>query len=215
MEKEEAQKYNNELFRYLGVRYKCNTIRDYYLIKTLYTLFQIFSSEEVLKYYDELLDEYFDMTGVNNKDIKQKVYNHTIEDFYYNYGFTEGLYQYWLKYYYPTCLNFVSFLAIYSGEEVPYTVFENTTKTAMNKTFKFMENQSIEMIRNEMSLISIFTKMYEKIIGYKLLFVWRAKKDEKTCSICKSLDGKIYRYVPDKAHPNCRCTLELDRRLKD
>ena len=142
-------------------------------------------------YYNEI------PTEANKKDI----FDITGEGIYYNFGITEGLYQYWLKYYYPTCLNFVSFLAIYSGEELPFTVFENTTNTAMNKFIHFIEEQSVDIIRNMVSNIS------KKDTSIK--FIWRAKKDEKTCKICKSLNGKVYTYKPNQAHPNCRCVLEI------
>lgn len=215
MEREEAQNYNNELFRYTGVRYKCNTIRDYYLIKVLYELFSIYKADDIIAYYDLILDDYFDKTKVDNSKIKKIVKDKTVEGFYYNYGYTQGLYQYWLKYYYPTCLNFVSFLAIYSGEELDYTVFENTTTTALNKTFRFMENQSIDMIRNEMSILSDISDEYKSELGYKIKFIWHAKQDEKTCKTCWSLNGKKYNYAPDKAHANCRCTLELRREYEE
>lgn len=36
---------------------------------------------------------------------------------------------------------------------------------------------------------------------------WVAEKDEKTCSVCHSRDGKIYELdlLPPKPHINCRC----------
>lgn len=40
---------------------------------------------------------------------------------------------------------------------------------------------------------------------------WVAKKDDKTCEICKERDGKIYRLkdFPTKPHYNCRCEMRL------
>lgn len=37
---------------------------------------------------------------------------------------------------------------------------------------------------------------------------WVTEHDEKTCSRCSSMDGKVYRIeeFPSKPHPNCRCT---------
>ena len=147
-----------------GLRFKCNTIRDYYLIKTLHSLLGIVQDPIVLEYYDGLLDTYYNDLGIGRPILKKKVIDKTIEGFYFNYGFTEGLYQYWLKYYYPTCLNFVSFLAIYSGEELPYTVFENTTKTSLNKLLKFIEEQSVDMIRNEMTNVEEISSEITKAI---------------------------------------------------
>lgn len=39
------------------------------------------------------------------------------------------------------------------------------------------------------------------------LVQWIAEKDEKTCSVCHSRDGKVYELesLPQKPHPNCRC----------
>ena len=38
---------------------------------------------------------------------------------------------------------------------------------------------------------------------------WVTMKDEKTCSDCETLDGKIFdiNNIPDKPHPRCRCVL--------
>ena len=166
----------------------------------------LLEDDNVSKYYNEIMSDYFDEVPIKkNKELKEKVIDRTVEGFYYNYGLTEGLYKYWLKYYYPTCLNFVSFLAIYSGEELPYTVFENTTNTALNKLMYFIEEQSIEMVRNELSELEELSEEYN--IDIKL--VWRATHDRKVCDICRRLDGKVYNYIPNKAHPNCRCKLEV------
>ena len=37
---------------------------------------------------------------------------------------------------------------------------------------------------------------------------WVTEDDEKTCSVCKSLDGNVYRLenFPSKPHPRCRCS---------
>lgn len=213
-EKEEALEMNKELFSLTGTKFKCRTLREYYLIKILYELLTALKETDMDQYYKDILNQYYDKTNVNNKVIRDKLIDDTLEGYYYNYGYTEGLYQYWLKYYYPTVLNFTSFLAIYSGDLLPYTTFINTTNTAFNKLDKFIENQSVEMIRNEMYLLSEITDEYEEELGYKIRFVWVAKKDELTCKICKALNGKEFRYVPDLAHPNCRCTLELKREMR-
>lgn len=213
IEREEAQEMNNELFSLTGTRFKVRTLREYYLVKILYTLLMVFKDNDLEKYYQEVSDLYYDKTNVRNKVIREKVEHETLESFYYNYGLTQGLYQYWLKYYYPTCLNFTSFLAIYSGEELPYTVFINTTNTAFKKMEKFIENQSVEMIRNEMYLLSLLVHEYRNELGYDIHFIWVSEKDEITCKICRGLNGKIFTYKPDLAHPNCRCKLMLVKEL--
>lgn len=42
---------------------------------------------------------------------------------------------------------------------------------------------------------------------------WIAEKDDRTCKICRNMDGNIYPItdVPDKVHYNCRCTVEAVR----
>ena len=37
---------------------------------------------------------------------------------------------------------------------------------------------------------------------------WVTEDDEKTCSVCKQLDGNVYRLenFPSKPHPKCRCS---------
>ena len=139
------------------------------MIKTLYELLSIIQDPVVLEYDDEVLSTYYDKLKIGRPQLKKKVIDKTLEGYYYNYGFTEGLYQYWLKYYYPTCLNFTSFLAIYSGEELPYTVFENTTKTSLNKLTHFMKEQSIEMVRSMMTDIDEMSEEYD----LKIFFIWR------------------------------------------
>lgn len=39
---------------------------------------------------------------------------------------------------------------------------------------------------------------------------WVSEKDERTCSVCRKRDGKIYEIdkVPKDPHPNCRCRRE-------
>lgn len=41
--------------------------------------------------------------------------------------------------------------------------------------------------------------------------MWVAKKDDKTCEICKERDGQIYKLeeFPEKPHYNCRCEMRL------
>lgn len=213
-EKEEAQKYNNELFRLVGVKYQCKTIRDYYFIKTMYEMLSVYTGSDMEAYFDKLLDEYYNMTGIKHDVIKEKAKHNVIEDYYFNYGFTEAIYKYWLKYYYPTCLNFTSFLALYSGEELPFSVFENTTNTALKKMYRFLEEESVAMVRNELSEISKLSEEYESELGYKLVFRWKSKNDKKTCKTCWSLNGKVFEYQPNQVHANCRCTFEIERRYK-
>lgn len=42
------------------------------------------------------------------------------------------------------------------------------------------------------------------------LVIWRSEHDEKTCSVCRKMDGRIFHSdgVPPKPHPGCRCWTE-------
>lgn len=72
-EKMEAQKYNAELYSLTGLRFKCNTIRDYYLIKTLYELLSVIQDPVVLEYYDEVLNVYYDKLNIGRPTLKKKL----------------------------------------------------------------------------------------------------------------------------------------------
>ena len=43
-------------------------------------------------------------------------------------------------------------------------------------------------------------------------YIWHSENSEDTCDVCKSLDGKefdFYEEVPERPHPNCKCTVEI------
>lgn len=43
-------------------------------------------------------------------------------------------------------------------------------------------------------------------------YIWHSENSGDTCDVCKSLDGKefdFYEEVPERPHPNCRCTVEI------
>ncbi len=43
-------------------------------------------------------------------------------------------------------------------------------------------------------------------------YVWHSENGENTCDECKALDGKVFESseeVPNRPHPNCRCTVEI------
>ena len=43
-------------------------------------------------------------------------------------------------------------------------------------------------------------------------YIWHSENSENTCDVCKSLDGKefdFYEEIPERPHPNCRCTVEI------
>ena len=43
-------------------------------------------------------------------------------------------------------------------------------------------------------------------------YIWHSENGENTCEECKALDGQMFDYydeVPERPHPNCRCTVEI------
>ena len=43
-------------------------------------------------------------------------------------------------------------------------------------------------------------------------YVWHSENGENTCDECKKLDGQVFEMgekVPERPHPNCRCTVEI------
>lgn len=49
-------------------------------------------------------------------------------------------------------------------------------------------------------------------ISYNNKYVWHSENSEHTCEVCKSLDGKVFDFydeVPERPHPNCKCTVEV------
>lgn len=43
-------------------------------------------------------------------------------------------------------------------------------------------------------------------------YVWHAENGEHTCDKCKELDGQVFDFydeVPERPHPNCKCTVEI------
>ena len=80
--------------------------------------------------------------------------------------------------------------------------------------YRFLEEESVAMVRHELSEISKLSEEYESELGYKLVFRWKSRNDSKTCKTCWSLNGKVFEYQPNQVHANCRCTFEIERRYK-
>lgn len=43
-------------------------------------------------------------------------------------------------------------------------------------------------------------------------YVWHSENSEHTCDKCKELDGQVFDFydeVPERPHPNCKCTVEV------
>lgn len=66
---------------------------------------------------------------------------------------------------------------------------------------------------------NIETKVLKGGVSYNK-YVWHSENSENTCDICKSLDGQEFDYydeIPERPHPNCKCTVEIveDTNLDD
>lgn len=49
-------------------------------------------------------------------------------------------------------------------------------------------------------------------------YVWHSENGEHTCDVCKSLDGNVFDFydeVPERPHPNCRCTVEVVENIEE
>ena len=102
-EKEEALEMNKELFSLTGTKFKCRTLREYYLIKILYELLTALKETDMDQYYKDILNQYYDKTNVNNKVIRDKLIDDTLEGYYYNYGYTIQGYQHYYSSYSHLC----------------------------------------------------------------------------------------------------------------
>lgn len=77
---------------------------------------------------------------------------------------------------------------------------------ACKKTIDLMYTQSMQYA------IDCADEMEEEVMEWagEKHVIWRAEKDDRTCTVCKERDGIRYRIreVPPKPHYNCRCWLE-------
>ncbi len=74
---------------------------------------------------------------------------------------------------------------------------------------KLNENDYLEDAREEKE--NVETVLLKGGISYNR-YVWHSENSENTCDVCKSLDGKefdFYDEVPERPHPNCKCTVEI------
>lgn len=74
---------------------------------------------------------------------------------------------------------------------------------------KLNENDYLEDAREEKE--NVETILLKGGISYNR-YVWHSENSENTCDVCKSLDGKefdFYDEVPERPHPNCKCTVEI------
>lgn len=80
---------------------------------------------------------------------------------------------------------------------------------SLHRYKKLNENNYNQDAREEKE--NIETILLKGGISYNK-YIWHSENSEDTCDVCKSLDGKefdFYEEVPERPHPNCRCTVEI------
>ncbi len=80
---------------------------------------------------------------------------------------------------------------------------------SLHRYKKLNENNYVQDAQEEKE--NIETILLKGSISYNK-YIWHSENSENTCDVCKSLDGKefdFYEEVPEKPHPNCRCTVEI------
>ncbi len=102
-------------------------------------------------------------------------------------------------------------------------VFNQKDKNKILKKFTDLQNIARSLQRyknlNENNYIhdaqeekeNIETILLKGGISYNK-YIWHSENSENTCDVCKSLDGKefdFYEEVPERPHPNCKCTVEI------
>lgn len=100
-------------------------------------------------------------------------------------------------------------------------VFNNKDKNKILKQYTNLQNIGKSLYRynalNENNLESDFemedieNTVLKGGISYNK-YIWHSENGEHTCDVCKSLDGKefdFYDEVPERPHPNCRCTVKV------
>lgn len=83
----------------------------------------------------------------------------------------------------------------------------NTPGTDKMSSYKTAENLLIRQIKQAaINLEDSVAMAVFKALGAEKV-QWVAEDDDKTCKICKPLDGQVFNLedAPPKAHPNCRC----------
>lgn len=89
-----------------------------------------------------------------------------------------------------------------------FTDLQNITKS-LHRYNKLNENNYEQDAQEEKE--NIETIVLKGGISYNK-YIWHSENSENTCDLCKSLDGTefdFYDEVPQRPHPNCKCTVEI------
>lgn len=87
-------------------------------------------------------------------------------------------------------------------------VFSNKDKNKILKQYTNLQNLGKSLYRY--NALKENTVLKGGISYYK--YVWHSENGEHTCEKCKELDGKVFDFydeVPERPHPNCKCTVEI------
>ena len=94
----------------------------------------------------------------------------------------------------------------------------NTLKDLGKSLYKFnsykMNNMPAEAESEQENVSDMVLKSGISNVKY----IWHSENGENTCEKCKSLDGTVYDFedeVPERPHPNCKCTVEIVENKKD
>ena len=100
-------------------------------------------------------------------------------------------------------------------------VFSNKDKNKILKQYTILQNIGKSLYHynalNENNLASdtertaIENTVLKGGISYNK-YVWHSENSEHTCDECRELDGQVFDFydeVPERPHPNCRCTVEV------
>lgn len=86
---------------------------------------------------------------------------------------------------------------------------QNIAKS-LHRYNKLNENNYVQDAQEEKE--NIETTVLKGGISYNK-YIWHSENSENTCDLCKSLDGTefdFYDEVPQRPHPNCKCTVEIE-----
>jgi len=89
-----------------------------------------------------------------------------------------------------------------------YTDLQNLGKS-LNRYGVLKENNYLGDAKEEKE--NIENNVLKGGISY-YKYVWHAENSEYTCDKCKELDGQMFNFydeVPQRPHPNCRCTVDV------
>lgn len=102
-------------------------------------------------------------------------------------------------------------------------VFNKTDKNKILKSYSDLQNLGKSLYRygtlKDNNYLSDAQEKKEDIENVVLKgglsyyhYVWHSENGEHTCDECRKLDGQIFEMgeeVPERPHPNCRCTVEI------